>query len=336
MDLVTLVLASPRGRFFCANVAYMCRTDQRAARPRAPADVLEVIQAVDVQAISRLSELGLLNALAFATDWARYWQPPDEQDVMFARPDTVAALHPVAAAVLDSPHTRWWADPVDLGNQRMVGHLPSNEEWPESTMPYRSAAVGLDHWRDHVLAGEARFRTWRAERPDNAIGGEWWSIPLPSAALVTSRSRDGVGALELLLEEDSFGGDEARVWPVSVRSTPRVYEITNPTDWARLVDAYPLFVPESKRSDWFDTTGEYHDWFIPDWVAVTDDYDAVHLTLHGYLTTPGLAIPLANNEGATVLAGWNPDATWWLNNDVAHVEDEPALWRRCDDHWVRV
>jgi hypothetical protein len=218
----------------------------------------------------------------------------------------------------------------------MVGHLPSNEEWPKSTLPYRSTAVGLDHWRDHVLEDEARFRTWREERPDNTIGGEWWSIPLPSAALVTSRARDGVGALELLLEEDSFGGDEARVWPVSIRRTPRVYEITNPTDWARLVDAYPLFVPESKRSDWFDTTGEYHDWFIPDWVAVADDYDAVHLTLHGYLTTPGLAIPLANNKGATVLAGWNPDATWWLNNDVAHVEDEPALWRRCDDHWVRV
>ena len=333
MDLVSLVLASPRGRFFCANVAYLCST--APYRPRTPADVLEVIEAVDVRAMSGLSELDLLDALAFATDWARYWQPPDEEDVMFAQPDIVGALHPVAAAVLDSPLTRWWDEPVDLDNQRMIARLPSNEKWPESTMPYRSAAVGLDQWRDHVLADEARSRTRRAERPDNTTGGEWWSTPLPSAALETSRGRDDVGALELLLEEDSFGGDEARVWPVSVRSTPRVYEITNPTDWARLVAVYPLPVPESKRSDWFDTTGEYHDWFIPDWAAVADDYDAVHLTLHGYLTTPGLAIPLADNQGATVLAGWNPDATWWLNNGVAHVEDEPALWRWCDDRWVR-
>ncbi|QZS56051.1 hypothetical protein [Rhodococcus opacus] len=335
MDLVTLVLASPRGRFFCANVAYMCNTDERAARPRTPADVLERIEAVDVQAISGLSELDLLNALAIATNWARYWQPPDEDDLMFATPEIVAALHPVAATVLESPLTRWWAEPVDLDNQRMIGQLPPDEEWPESTLPYRSTAVGLDQWRDHVLTMEARFRTSRAERPDNAISGEWWSTPLPSAALETSRALDDVGALELLLEEDSFGGDEARVWPVTVRRTPRVYEITNPTDWARLVDAYPLAVVESKRSDWFHTTGEYHDWFIPDWTAVADDYDAVHLTLHGYLTTPGLAIPLADNNGATVLAGWNPDATWWLNNDVAHVDDEPALWRWCDDHWVR-
>ncbi|WP_244461494.1 hypothetical protein [Rhodococcus sp. ZPP] len=303
MDLVTLVLASPRGRFFCANVAYMCGADERAARPRTLADVLEVIEAVDVRAMSGLSELNLLNALAFATDCARYWQPPDEEDVMFATPDTVAALRPVAAAVLETPLTRWWAEPVDLDNQRMIVRLPSNEEWPESTLPYRSTAVGLDQWRDHVLADEAQFRTWRAERPDNDIGGEWWSTPLPSAVLETSRARHDVGALELLLEEDSFGGDEARVWPVTVRRTPRVYEITNPTDWARLVDAYPLAVRESKRSDWFHTTGEYHDWFIPDWAAVADDYDAVHLTLHGYLTTPGLAIPLAGNKGALCWPG---------------------------------
>lgn len=70
---------------FCANVAYMCRTDERAARPRTPADVLEAIEAVDVRANSELSELDLLNALAFATDLARYWQPPDEVDVMLPR-----------------------------------------------------------------------------------------------------------------------------------------------------------------------------------------------------------------------------------------------------------
>jgi hypothetical protein len=252
MDMVTLVLESPRGRFFCANVAYACSTDDRAAgyhRPRAPADVLEVIAGVDVRAMSELSERDLLEALAFATDFARYWQPPDEEDIWFASPDVLTALRPIASAVLESPLTQWWSDPVDLDNQRMVGHRISGVQWPESTTPYRSADAALDRWREHVLEGEARFR---------------------------------------------------------------------------------------QRSDWLDTTGEVHNWFIPDWAAVAHDFDGVHLTLNGYLTTPGIAVPLQNNDGATVLAGFDPDTTWWLNVDAVHIEDEPTLWRVDDERWVRV
>lgn len=339
MDMVTLVLESPRGRFFCANVAYACSTDDRAAgyhRPRAPADVLEVIAGVDVRAMSELSERDLLEALAFATDFARYWQPPDEEDIWFASPDVLTALRPIASAVLESPLTQWWSDPVDLDNQRMVGHRISGVQWPESTTPYRSADAALDRWREHVLEGEARFRQWRIERPDNRIGGDWWSIPFPSAATVTSRARDWLGALSLILDEDSSSMGEARVWPIAIHGTPRVYEIDGPTAWAQLVDAYPLAVAESKRSDWLDTTGEVHNWFIPDWAAVAHDFDGVHLTLNGYLTTPGIAVPLQNNDGATVLAGFDPDTTWWLNVDAVHIEDEPTLWRVDDERWVRV
>ncbi|MDV6266594.1 hypothetical protein [Rhodococcus globerulus] len=52
-------------------------------------------------------------------------------------------------------------------------------------------------------------------------------------------------------------------------------------------------MPESRRSVWFDTTGTHCNWLIPDWAAVAEDYDAAHLSLHGYLTTPGIAISLS-------------------------------------------
>ena len=185
------------------------------------------------------------------------------------------------------------------------------------------------------MAWEAAFAGRRAEHPDTDVSGEWWSTPLPSDALSTSRTRDRIGPLELMLEEDSLSCGEARVWPVHIRNNPRVYEISRPTDWAQLVDAYPLAVPESKRHDWFRTTGTHHRWYIPDWAAVAGDYDGVHLTLHGYLATPGTAIPLFNNAGATVLAGWDPDATWWLNRTVTDIDDEPALWERHDDGWAQ-
>ncbi|MDI9895668.1 hypothetical protein QM797_13160 [Rhodococcus sp. IEGM 1381] len=337
LDYATLVLASPRGRFFCANLGYLCSADERAANPYRPytlADAVEVLQGVDVAALAELSESEVLDPLGFATDWARYWQPPDEEDIWLATPQAVAALRPIASAMWASAATQWWSDGVDTSCQRMVAHPYSADEFPESALPYRSESAGLDLWRAHVLEDEERYRAWRIERPDNRIGGEWWSIPSPSSALETTRARERLGALELLLEEDSSGCGEARVWPVTVRGNPRVYEIRTPADWARLVDTYPLAVPESKRSDWFETTGEYRDWFIPDWVAVANDFDAVHLTMLGYLTTPGIVIPLTHNRGATVLAGWNPDTTWWLNTDCVYAEDEPVLWRRDDEHWT--
>jgi len=41
----------------------------------------------------------------------------------------------------------------------------------------------------------------------------------------------------------------------------------------------------SRRHDWWRVTGSAGAWMIPDWVAVAADYDAVHLTVGGYLTT---------------------------------------------------
>jgi len=39
-----------------------------------------------------------------------------------------------------------------------------------------------------------------------------------------------------------------------------------------------------------------------------------------------IAISLSDNEGSTLLGGWDPDATFWLNPDVVDIDDEPALW----------
>lgn len=335
MDTVSLLLNSPRGRFFCADVGYACSDDERAShyrRPQTPDDALEVLEDVDVRAIARLSEIDLLDALALATDFARYWQPPDEEDRMFACPEIVAALRPIARAVLATPHARWWNEAVDLAGQRYVEKFHPRWGWSELPLHIHRAAGHLERWRADALATERRFREDQAADPDRRVSGEWWSTPVVAGTTDTSRTREGLGAVELLLEEDdNSDGAQARVWPVRVHGTPRVYEITDPSDWAHLVDAYPFPVPASRRSDWYATTGEHHDWFIPDWAAVAADYDAVHLTVVGYLTTPGIAIPLAAHPGATVLAGWNPDAAIWLRNDFLTIDDDPTDWHRYRD-----
>lgn len=328
MDVATL-LASPRGRFFCAQVGYRCSADDRAADdylPQSLHDALGVLAAFDVGAVARLSELDVLNALSHAADFARYWQPPDEEDVLFSHPDVVAALRPIAAATLSSPHLSWWAEPVDLDSQRLVDIFQSHRGWPE--LPRVLGRPDLEDWRAKSIASEARFREYNESDPKRNISGAWWSTPAMSGTYSTSRARECVGALELILEEDSGEKREARVYPVRIKSTPTVYEINGPADWARLVDNYPIAVTASRRYVWYQTTGQYLDWFIPDWPAVARDYDAVHLTMAGYLTTPGIAIPLTRCSGATVLAGWDPDATWWLRSDILEVGETPSEWRR--------
>ena len=329
MDAVALMLNSPRGRHFCANVGYACINGDGSYRGLRH-DVLDVLVKVDVRAIEELPEIEILNALAYAVDRAQYWQPLDEEDIVFARPEAVAVLKPIAEALLASANTRWWTEPVDLANQRLVQKFNSTRDLAELPLLIQPVGDGLQRWRERTVAQEAKFVEYLIEDPDGIPGSEWWSIPLADGVFRTTRSRDCIGAMDLILEEDGFGWGYARVWPVQVQGTPRVYEITCPADWAHLVDTYPLAVPVSRRSEWHYTTGEYHDWFIPDWTGVVADYDAVHLTMMGYLSTPGIAIPLTEHSGATVLAGWDPDTTYWLNNDFMALGDM-GIWCRSDE-----
>ena len=78
------------------------------------------------------------------------------------------------------------------------------------------------------------------------------------------------------------------------------YEVLGPGDWTRLVARYPLDVSKSRRHDWWRVTGCSGTWLVPDWAAVAADYDAVHLSTGGYLTTAGCA--LETRPGCTVLA----------------------------------
>lgn len=111
----------------------------------------------------------------------------------------------------------------------------------------------------------------------------------------------------------------------------RIYEITDAEAWTALVAQHPLEVTASRRHDWWRVTGREGTWVIPDWAAVATRFDAVHLTVDAYLTAAGRALPVEHPSGParTVMAGFDPDATWWLT-DVRPVLGEPTAWR-CDD-----
>lgn len=107
-----------------------------------------------------------------------------------------------------------------------------------------------------------------------------------------------------------------------------------PQDWAALCRRHPLDVTASRRHDWYRTTGRDGSWVQPDWSAVAQETDAVHLTMRGYLTTAGLAVPVSEGV-ASVLAGWDPDATYWFAG--AAVDPGTArdwVYDSDDDCWV--
>lgn len=254
-------------------------------------------------------------ALADSVATAMYWQPPDGQDVLAGHRELDDGLVRVAAWL--APHTPdWWTAPMaeDQWALGWWGHEPGETR--------RS----VTEWRDRTLAEEERAATMRREnrvdypetgwsptpglRPadiDAPISGTWWSFP---DGVCSTRAVDGV-PLGLDLTEDAGGSGDVQVSRVEVPVGARVLEIDHPQVWVDLCRAHPLEVTDSRRHDWYRVTGRDGRWVIPDWAAVAERYDAVHLSTAAYLAGATRTLEV-DAERATMIAGWSPDVTQWL------------------------
>ena len=123
----------------------------------------------------------------------------------------------------------------------------------------------------------------------------------------------------------SLGQDKVTCRSVAVPAGARVYEIDSPEALVHLVERYPLEVTRSRRHDWWRATGATGPLLMTDFAAVRMDYQGIHLTVAGYLRTAGRALPTAGGA-TTVLAGWDPDKTWWLTDlEVASTSTRWSL-----------
>jgi hypothetical protein len=273
----------------------------------------------------------LVRALAAAVDFARYWQEPDGEDVVAAAPEMRPALARVAAGVAQSPFAAWWTTPLELTTQWTVTFMDGPSH-PAATVVAASAGELLAHWHSKTMESEATARRERPRDPRASWSGTWWSTP-PAELTRTTRSLGEFGPVGLWLVEDAFNWDRATTRQVSASRDVTVYEVEGPEAWAELWRRYPLEVTASRRHDWYRTTAYDAEWVIPDWSRVAADFDAVHVTVLGYLTTAGRAVAVSENL-CTVLAGWNPDQTYWLTYSTTPVSIEQS-WRRIDndDTW---
>lgn len=159
------------------------------------------------------------------------------------------------------------------------------------------------------------------------FGGNWTATDPPAEILDTLAS-----AWEM--------DDTVSRWRLPVRPDARVWSIDRPEDWVRLVESYPKVVtrphfgwelpgPNQHRrniSDLLDVAGQrgarasIKRHVLPDWRAVADDVDGVHLSWAGYLTSEGYVADLAGG-GVTMLRYWFSERTLWLND----VFETPAF-----------
>ncbi|GEL98155.1 hypothetical protein [Cellulomonas terrae] len=295
--------------------------DEPDPSPR-PADVARLLSATPLDG---LDADVLLVGLRAAVDNARYWQEPDGEDVLAATPQVRAALARVAATVASSGRAAWWVSPVERTAQAsVVFDDPASPVQPSD----ETASVILSRWRDRTLEEEARAQRERPADPGAAWSGTWWSTP-PRELTRTTRRLGAHGPVGLWLVEDAYGWDRASVRAVDVPAEARVYEVDGAEAWSGLCRRFPLEVTASRRHDWFRTTGAADRWVIPDWVRVADEFDAVHVTVTGYLTTAGRPVPVGEDT-SSVLAGWSPDETYWLADPPPAAEPHER-WRRVDD-----
>ncbi|MDJ0313455.1 DUF1990 domain-containing protein [Arthrobacter sp. H35-D1] len=271
-----------------------------------PGEVAALLEAVP---LPTLAETALLTALTATVNAARYWQKPDGDDVLAASAEMRGALHRFARLLADSPHTQWWTAPLDPAGQWAVSFV---DDPPRPPVQSRGAAETLKQWRLDVLEEERRAATDRPSDPAANFSGTWWSRP-PSGLVSSTRTMADRGPVGLWLVEDRFSEEEATTEQLSVPAGARIFEIDSPGAWAQLCREHPLEVTASKQHDWYRTTGRTGPWVMPDWSCFRDKYDAVHLTMGGYLATAGVAIPV-DDGCASVLAGWDPDATFWLSD----------------------
>jgi hypothetical protein len=263
--------------------------------------------------------LALLAPVARAAQgWAFSSDGPEWDRTLAAEAER---LRPLAELVAAAPAASWWREPVAREHQRWLGcsHRPELARGAAVA----DAAIAASR-TEEAMAKAAERAAERAEQRndsgDEFVTGTWWSGPVGDVVRTTRGDLAGLPAVGLACAEDAFGEELFEIWGLRVDPGARVYEVHALADWERLAAAYPRDVTGTRRHDWDRWSGREGRWIVPDWQLVAQDWDGVHVSMAGYLSTAGVA------AGETLLAGWDADQALWLRDVFTDVR-QLTTWR---------
>lgn len=207
---------------------------------------------------------------------------------------------PIAEALVDH-----------FGGRLRQGLDPDHQEWwaHATRMDERSEPTRFDDLTHVYANGEFTF------------GGLWTTTDPPERV-----------HQDLTIAWDFLGGPYVR-WILPVQPGARIYEIGRPADWNHMVETYPHLATKAHAGWELPGPNQYpsdtrvlrrligqravrvepvaHQ--LPDWTAVSADYDGVHLSWAGFLTSEGTVSELPNGA-VTMLRYWGSERTLWLRD----------------------
>lgn len=312
------LLEGPRGRRLCLEIALPLNPNALRTVLLWPKNSPEQLATEIARTnLSVAAEELIEHALTRSVDTAKYWQEPDNEDKIAALPEIQQVLKPVAERVLASSAVTWWSRPRQIA-QWAIDYRSADDPAPIAN----GARRFLETWGMDIRAEEIRAEIEHPQDPTANFSGPWWSAPPRD---LVSSVVDMPAALELV--EDSLYWDEATAIPVS--GTGATFEIASAEDWVALCREFPLDVTASRRDDWYRVTGRDGKWVMPDWELVAEKYAAVHLNVFGYLNAATRFLSVDADTG-TVLAGFDPDRTFWLQDVVREANKPRQHWKSQD------
>lgn len=208
-------------------------------------------------------------------------------------PNTLEAiknsLQPVAEIIAGSSEIDWWWSAMAESNQRWLSvndaKLPTSKELV-SAISRNSETIEMNFWWISPI-------DLQIPRTTRGPISSWLSVSLLCP-----------GGPEQIHPES------LKVWEVQVPVNASIYEVQDAKDWIALVERFPRHLAVSSNSDWSRWTRQTGPWILPDWKAISEKYDGVHISIAGYITAAYQALPV--RDSFTILTGWRLDETLWL------------------------
>ena len=197
--------------------------------------------------------------------------------------------------ILAQPSGSWWFKPMDRERQIWV----SRDGNPPSKDSLVTPSESPTRWECYAL---------------KPVGGMFTSTMIGDISPMAATIDFGVGDFR-----PWYGKPPYAIWRMNVDESARIFEIHGPNDWHRLCVEYPAEGNSGRNEpDFSHDAGK----LVPDWSKVARDWDAIHLSFGGYLTSEQVRVE--SEHGWTYHWAWHHEAALWLRwmfNGYERLED---------------